>query len=158
MLKYDNYAITFSEFPNEISLYITITNCPIHCPGCNSKHLWKDTGKKLDWSSLNALIHSNNGITAVCLGGGDNSPKEIDKLAWHIKRSTNLKVCWYSGQDSISKYIDVRNFDAIKIGHFNGIPINNPDTNQRFYNLKCFDGEDGEGCVELIDNTKLFWK
>lgn len=158
MLKYDNYAITFSEFPNEISLYITITNCSIHCPECNSKHLWKDTGKDLNWSSLNALIHSNNGITAVCLGGGDNSPKEIDKLAWHIKRSTNLKVCWYSGRDSISKYIDVRNFDAIKIGHFNGTPINNPNTNQRFYNLKHFDGEDGKGCVELIDNTKLFWK
>lgn len=152
MLKYDNYAVTFQEVPNEICLYITITNCPIHCEGCNSKHLWEDTGKILDWASLNAIIHANKHVTYVVLGGGDSNPKEIDKLARHIKRSTNLKVCWYSGQDVISEDIDISNFDAIKIGHFNGIPINQKDTNQKFYEINKVEDK-----YVLIDKTYLFW-
>lgn len=151
MLKYNNYDITTSEIPEEISLYITITNCPIRCADCNSKHLWEDNGNPLEWSNLNTLIHINQGISCVCFGGGDNSPKEINNLAWHIKNSTKLKVGWYSGQDTISKDIDIANFDFIKVGHFNGIPINKEGTNQIFWKIQHF----GKN-FELIDQTKLF--
>lgn len=152
MLKYDNYAITFSEVPNETSLYITITNCPIKCHNCNSKHLWNDSGTPLTWDSLNAIIHINKGISCVVFGGGDSSPKDIDKLAWYIKRSTGLKVCWYSGADVISKDINVANFDYIKVGHFNGIPLNRKGTNQIFWKVEHYSNSK----FELIDQTKLF--
>lgn len=154
MLKFSNFSITFSEYPDEISLYITLTNCPIKCEGCNSKHLWEDTGYELNWSVLYAFISANKGITSVVFGGGDNDPKEIDRLAKLVKTRTNLKVCWYSGQNVISKHIDIANFDAIKIGPFNGIPIIDKNTNQRFYSIEHY----VNGKFELIDTTYKFWK
>lgn len=154
MLKFSNFSVTFSEYPDEISLYITLTNCPIKCEGCNSKHLWEDTGYELNWSVLYAFICANKGITSVVFGGGDNDPKEINELASLIKQKTNLKVCWYSGNNVISKYVDIANFDAIKIGSFNGVPITNKETNQRFYSIEHY----VNGKFELIDTTYKFWK
>jgi anaerobic ribonucleoside-triphosphate reductase activating protein len=61
-MKYLDYAITFSEFPDEIALCINISNCPHHCEGCHSPELWKDTGNILNKSSLSKLIESNKGI------------------------------------------------------------------------------------------------
>ena len=154
MLKYNNYAITFAEVPDEVCLYITFANCPIRCNGCNSKHLWEDIGVPLKWDNLNTIIHCNTGITCVVFGGGDNYPKEIDKLAAHVKKSTSLKVCWYSGQDSISKDINVANFDYIKVGHFNGTPINKEGTNQIMYQVNHL----VNGGFELINITNKFQK
>ena len=51
MLKYVNTAITFAEFPDEISLLINISNCPCHCKGCHSAYLAEDIGEPL----LNSL-------------------------------------------------------------------------------------------------------
>ena len=39
--------ITFSEVPDEISLCINISNCPIKCPDCHSKFLWENIGKEI---------------------------------------------------------------------------------------------------------------
>lgn len=154
MLKFSNFSVTFAEYPDEISLYITLTNCPIKCEGCNSKHLWGDTGYELNWSVLYAFICANKGITAVVFGGGDNSPKEVDKLAKKLKEKTKLKVCWYSGLDRIAKDIDIANFDAIKIGHFNGIPLNKEGTNQIFYEIEHL----SNGQFELVNSTYKFQK
>ena len=56
-MKYLNTAITFREFPDEISLCINITNCPFHCSGCHSPELWKDVGKELTIDELLNLIN-----------------------------------------------------------------------------------------------------
>ena len=64
MLKYVNTAITFAEFPDEISLLINISNCPCHCKGCHSAYLAEDIGEPLDYIALTKLIiDSNKGIT-----------------------------------------------------------------------------------------------
>ena len=47
MLKYYNYMVTFSEVPDEISLCINITGCPIRCTDCHSKFLWENIGKEI---------------------------------------------------------------------------------------------------------------
>ena len=63
----------------------------------------------------------------------------------------SIKVAWYSGRQELSKDIDVTNFDFIKLGPYqeeNG-PLNNPNTNQRFFQV--MNGE-------LIDITYKFWK
>ena len=65
MLKFCETSIVFQELPNEITLYITISNCPYNCNGCNSSYLQKDIGKKLDVEVLSELLIENDGITAV---------------------------------------------------------------------------------------------
>ena len=56
MLKYTNTQVVFREIPNEVTLAINISNCPIHCPDCHSKELWKNTGKDLSQRALERLI------------------------------------------------------------------------------------------------------
>ena len=36
MLKYAGYDIVFQEIPDEVTLAISLTNCPNRCPGCHS--------------------------------------------------------------------------------------------------------------------------
>jgi len=149
-MKYLNTMITFSEFPDEIALCINITNCSFHCPGCHSPELWEDIGTELTKEKLSTLIESSNGITCVGFMGG--TPKEVNSLGEYIKvKYPNLKVGWYWGGDEFPDEIESRNFDYIKIGHYDDDlgGIDNPKTNQRFYHMvKCM----------AIDCTSKFWK
>lgn len=162
MLKYVNTMVTFSEVPDEISLCIEISNCPCHCKNCHSPYLAEDIGKPLIYKDthnnrtvincnpLSELIEANNGITCVCLMGGDSNPEYINILGKVIKHH-HLKSAWYSGRQELSKDIELRNFDAIKLGGYNEAlgPLNYPTTNQKFY--KIINGE-------MYDYTYLFWK
>ena len=83
--------------------------------------------------------------------GGDSNPLEVDALAHFIKIYFPIKVAWYSGRQELSKYINLDNFDFIKLGPYieDLGPLNSKTTNQRFYKV-----EEGK----LIDITNLFWK
>lgn len=156
MLKYVDAKVTFAEIPNEITLCINISNCPIHCEGCHSKYLWEDIGEPLNLMHLTDLIDANTGISCVCIMGGDVNPSEVDYIAEDIKEYyPNLKVGWYSGKQSISKDIDVRNFDYIKTGPYieklGG--LDKKTTNQRMYRVDVIDDK-----VFLMDITAKFWK
>ena len=59
--------------PDEVTLYLTISNCPCRCKDCNSKYLWGDIGSELTIGELDKLISNNSGITAILFGGGDNN-------------------------------------------------------------------------------------
>ncbi len=143
--------VTFSEFPDEISLCINISNCPCHCVGCHSSYLAEDIGEPLLELTLHRLITENKGITCVGFMGGDIEPKSVNALAQYIKTEYNLKVGWYSGRQTLSKDIDYRLFDYIKIGPYieEYGPLNNPNTNQKMYLV-----DNGQ----LIDITSKFWK
>lgn len=151
-MKYYNTMVVFREVPDEITLAINITNCPCKCPSCHSKFLWGDTGTELDFKVINSLILANKGISCICFMGGDADPKYINELAKYVKENTTLKVAWYSGRDEISKDIDVKWFDFIKIGRYDDQygPLDKETTNQRFYYI----GKDSE----LIDRTNVFWR
>ena len=159
-MKYLDYAVTFREFPDEIALCINITNCPHRCSGCHSPELRNDIGKELTPRSLEKLIESNKGITCIGFMGGDANPKMINTLAAFIKNNYLIKVGWYSGNNDISKEIDVRWFDYIKVGPYikelGG--LDNPNTNQRFlakgYLLNKIDANSNM----LYDITYKFWK
>ena len=71
MLKYVDTAVTFAEFPNEVSLCINISNCNCFCDGCHSPYLSKDIGEVLSLERLQGLIESNKGITLVGFMWGD---------------------------------------------------------------------------------------
>ena len=137
MLKYVDTMVTFSEVPNEITLCINISNCPCHCKNCHSSYLAEDIGEGLTLDKIYKLIDNNEGITCVCFMGGDSSPKEIDMFARCIKDLYDIKVAWYSGKQELSKDINLKWFDFIKLGPYIEElgPLNSKTTNQRFYKV-----------------------
>lgn len=152
MLKFKEVKVVFREIPDEITLSINITNCPIHCKDCHSKHLWENIGSDLTITKLNHLVTENEGITCICFMGGDSNTNYLNNLAKYIKSNYNIKVGWYSGQDSIDNMINLEYFDYIKIGHFNGKPLNDKDTNQILYRIDKLDNK-----WELVDITNKLW-
>ena len=160
MLKYVDTKVTFAEVPNEISLCINISNCPCACKGCHSSYLAEDIGNKLNSDSIKELINNNKGITCICFMGGDSNPLEVDALAQFIKINYPIKTAWYSGRQELSKEIDLKNFDYIKLGPYIEElgPLNSKTTNQRFYEVVQVYYEDSTFGYELIDITYKFWK
>lgn len=161
MVKYVDTAVTFSEFPDEISLCINISNCPHKCKNCHSAYLQQDIGTVLDLYNLSNLIDANKGITCVGLMGGDRNPEEIDDIAQMIKAYyPELKVGWYSGNEEISKDINRSNFDFIKVGPYieelGG--LTSKTTNQRMYRVIPDIDKRGNRIYNLEDITHLFWK
>ena len=152
MLKFKEVKVVFREIPEEITLSINITNCPIKCKDCHSKHLWENIGSDLTITKLNHLITENEGISCVCFMGGDFDTNYLNNLAKYIKSNYNIKVGWYSGQDSIDNMINLEYFDYIKIGHFNGKPLNDKDTNQILYRIDKLDNK-----LELVNITNKLW-
>ena len=157
-MKYLDYAITFSEFPDEIALCINISNCHFHCPGCHSPELWEDKGIELNEKSLTELINKNSGISCIGFMGGE--PDAVNDLAQFVKDNWDLNVGWYTGYTKIPMDINPNNFDFIKVGTYikDRGPLDNPNTNQRYYvkgaHLNKMDANDNI----FYDMTDKFWK
>ena len=156
MLKYVDSKVTFTEIPDEITLCINISNCPCHCEECHSSYLAEDIGKSLNLEALTNLIDSNNGISCVCIMGGDANPSEVDDIAQDIKEYyPELKVAWYSGRQELSKEIELENFDYIKLGPYikDKGPLNCRTTNQVMLEIDVIQGK-----VFKKDITAKFWR
>ena len=154
MIKYVDTLVCFSEIPDEITLAINISGCPIRCPDCHSKYLWEDVGEPLNSDSLHHLIENNKGITCVSFMGGDSSPYEIKDLAMFVRVAyPKLKIAWYSGKETIPNGImlNIQDFDFIKLGPYKKEfgPLNNKNTNQRMYRVHN---------NKLEDITSKFWR
>ena len=147
--------VTFSEFPDEISLCINISNCKNHCANCHSQYLWKDIGEPLYLETLYALIDRNEGITCIGLMGGDAEPNYVNILAKAVKDLYNIKVGWYSGKSHLPSEIDLSNFDYIKLGNYDEKygPLNSRTTNQIMLEI---DNSCGKPITK--DITSKFWK
>lgn len=156
MLKYVDSKVTFTEIPDEITLCINISNCPCHCEECHSSYLAEDIGKSLNLEALTNLIDSNNGISCVCIMGGDANPSEVDDIAQDIKEYyPELKVAWYSGRQELSKEIELENFNYIKLGPYikDKGPLNCRTTNQVMLEIDVIQGK-----VFKKNITAKFWK
>ena len=160
MLKYVDTRVVFAEIPDEITLAINISNCPCHCKGCHSAYLAEDIGTILDREKLVNLIQENKGITCIAFMGGDSNPEELNDLAFCIRILSEYpyKVAWYSGRQDLSRDIDLRNFDYIKLGPYieEKGPLDNPNTNQKFYEV-CRISKFADKFA-LKDITSKFWK
>lgn len=152
MLKYSSFDIVFQEVPDEITLAINITGCPLHCSGCHSPWLWEDTGMPLDEPTLSQIIENYRGeITCVCFMGGDASPEKIGALSEHVRtRYPEIKTAWYSGRDTMPQEIPPQTFNYIKLGRYRATlgGLRSSKTNQRMYKIT----EDGK----MTDITALF--
>lgn len=117
MLKYYDYAVTFSEFPDEVALCVNITNCPGMCEQCSEPWLRLDIGSELTNEAIQNLINSHCYCTVFGLMGGDIDHEDIKRIADYIHANSNMKVGFYSGMDSID--IDLLPYiDLYKIGRW----------------------------------------
>lgn len=138
MLKYVSYDIVFREIPDETTLALNISGCPHRCSGCHSPWLQGDTGQPLTDEELAALLHRYGPtVTCVCFMGGDGEPDEVARLATLIRRTTSLKVGWYSGRVALPSDFPLRLFHYIKLGPYIDHlgPLFSPTTNQRLYRI-----------------------
>jgi len=160
MVKYCGHYITAQEVPDEISLVLSITNCPHHCEGCHSPWLQADIGDELTPEILRHLIKAyKDGITCVCFMGEGQDPEALNILMAHVQ-AYGLKVCLYSGQDIINDLSEFRCYplpDYIKTGSYKKElgGLNSPTTNQRMWKK---DGFTNDGIAVYMDITAWFWR
>ena len=103
---YPEPTVVFSEVPDEVSLAISITGCPRHCPDCHSKYLWEYSGDLL-LENLDALIVKYlPHITCVCFMGEGQNPTQL-REALQIVRCHGLKTCLYSGCERVEPFHDL---------------------------------------------------
>lgn len=147
-LKYVDSRVTFSEFPEEISLTLSISGCPCNCKNCSSDYLKTDIGTELTFEELDKLIKANSSISCLGFLGGDNNHQELVELAKYVKSKYNIKIGFYSGFD----YIDISlipYIDYYKIGRWifpegekkswwkkNCGPISFPFSNQLMFKIE----------------------
>ena len=144
-MKYVDTKVVFREVPDEITLAVNISGCPVGCKGCHSKYLAGDIGEPLDESSLSALIEANPGISCVSLMGGDADPSFVAVLCRSVKTlHPELKTCWYSGRGLEQAGEVLPWLDFIKVGPYDeqAGPLDSPTTNQRFYRVNNEELED----------------
>jgi len=138
MLHYSYSQVVLQEVPDEISLAISISGCPMKCKGCHSSFTWKKKlGKKLTSKEMKSLINKNKHITCVLFYGGDWDIIHLKRLI-KIVKDKNLKVCLYTGREL--NYFDfefISSIDYIKTGRYieklGGITSNT--TNQKFFEI-----------------------
>lgn len=148
MLHYANYDVVFSEIPDETTLAINLTNCPFRCEGCHTPELQHAGGFQLTNVKLCSLIKKHEGITCVCLMGGDANPNGvlslIETVKYHMPNKPewmkSLKYAWYSGSEKLPRveHIDMySSLDYIKLGPYKEElgGLDSPTTNQRLYEV-----------------------
>ena len=155
MLKYVDTKEVFAEIPDEITLAISISGCPIRCKGCHSTYLWENIGEPLTIDALSLMLTAHRGITCVCFMGGDNSPSEIDQLARWVKANSTIRTAWYSGCDEPSAEVSLSNLDYLKTGPYiaQAGPLSSPTTNQVLWRVR--HTEEGNNLENI---THRFWK
>ena len=152
MLKFYNYDVVFQEIPDEVTLAVNLTGCPVHCPGCHSPHLWKDIGDPLDEAALRAIHAEYAGeVTCIALMGGDADPAAVERLCAFIKEEMGLRSAWWSGRDALPADSSLSHYDYVKTGPYVDAlgGLKSRGTNQRLYRVR-------EGKLE--DITYRFWR
>lgn len=157
MLKYIYCKEIFSEVPWELTLGISISGCQIHCKGCHSRELWEDKGTPLTIEELQSLLDKHQGITCLCLLGGEHDIDSLTELFMYAHE--RIKTAWYCGLDMIPKdKVSILEYlDFVKIGHYDQElgGLDSPTTNQKFYKLESHSNNDS---VKVTDITSIFHK
>lgn len=141
MVKYIDTFIGLREIPDEITLCINISNCPLRCENCHSSYLRKDIGEDLTQKSLKELLDKNTGVSCVCFMGHENLEglKFLNEIIcpWISTNYPDLKIGVYSGFDDI-KLEEYNNFNYIKVGRYdeNLGGLDKLTTNQRLFYKK----------------------
>lgn len=134
MLRYSFPQIVLQEVPDEISLALSISGCPLKCRGCHSAFTWDQTfGDDLTDEVLHDLIKKHKHISCVLLYDGLHNVDRLIEL-FNIVKSYELKTALYTGLDSISPELE-KVVDYLKVGPYIKElgNLQQPTTNQRMY-------------------------
>lgn len=147
---YYNPQITFREVPDEISLtFPCLCYEKEHCSlDCNSKFCWKENWKDklniLHCEVIEEYYLHNNGVTCITIMTSLCFFYLKNILRKFKLKYPGIKTCLYIGKDweELIFTKDFREFDFgvldyVKIGRFKKEygPLDNPNTNQRFYKI-----------------------
>lgn len=154
-MKFVDVKEVFAEIPDEITLAISISGCPIQCKGCHSQYLWEDVGQELSTEVLSELLRKHLGVSCLCLMGGDQDPAEVNRLLRHVRENSSIRTAWYSGRKDLDEGMELCNLDYVKLGPWVAErgPLSSRDTNQRLYRIT----REGDG-YRYEDLTPRFWK
>lgn len=152
MLRYVGFDVVFQEFPDEVSMAVNISGCPVHCPGCHSKYLWDEVGEELTTEAIDQMMGQCIGVTCVGFMGGDNDTDRLQELLAYMRRDyPNIRLGWYSGRAKLPEGFDLSLVDYVKLGPYveklGG--LRSEQTNQRLYRVEE---------KKLCDITDCFWK
>lgn len=142
MIKYLDYSVYTKEVPDELSLGISISGCPIQCKGCHSTHTWdRNKGKELSGNNLIRLFYPYHRLVSCLLFFGGEWDNSLIQIINTFKSRFNHKIALYTGctLEEILNRSDklINHLDYIKVGPYISKygPINNLSTNQRMYKL-----------------------
>lgn len=138
ILYFSNPQIVLQEVPNEISLALSISGCPMACKGCHSKFTWqKNYGQELTDATLVDLITKNKHISCILFYGGEWQKNRLIEL-FSICKNFNKKICLYTGLDYEKVSNDlIAKLNFIKTGRYMESlgGLDKKTTNQKFYKL-----------------------
>ena len=140
-LYYSYAQIVLQDIPDEISLALSISGCPLRCKGCHSSFTHNPKfGSLLTDQELHQLIQKNKYITTVLFYGGEWNPIRLIQLL-QIVKEYNLFTALFSGPEP--EHIDqqiLQHLDILKVGPY--IPelggLTSSQTNQRYIDPKVY--------------------
>jgi len=138
MLNYSYPQIVVTEIPDEISLALSISGCPLRCPNCHSKETYpNDFGKQLDSFEMERLLDKNKLISCVLFYGGEWDKYALINLL-NIVKNRGYKTALYTGLEvgEIPRTI-YQMLDYIKVGSYIEElgTLRDSNTNQRLIEL-----------------------
>lgn len=133
-------SVVLQELPGHISLAWAIRGCPLGCKGCSYKSLEKYGWYDLRLEEYESILDAHRGLaSSVTFMGGEwvaDFPRYLQEA-----RERDYKTCLYTGREIKEVSTDIlASLDFIKTGSWQGIPITEAGSNQRFYSLP--DGKD----------------
>lgn len=151
MLYYQGYTVSFQEVPDEISLVISIADCPHRCPGCHSPQLQKPEGRDLLPDLPKMIREYGDVITCVCFMGEGQDDIALSVCHDFVK-ALGYKTCMYAGGADLHGC----DWDYFKAGPYieSRGPLTSRTTNQRMFRLDWKAKSPDEG---IIDITDRFW-
>ena len=126
----------FIEIPGQISLNIYTQGCTCGCVGCHNEEIWSFKGGfKFDKEYIKKLMPKRTLCKWICwLGGNPTEQNDLGEICQYIKENYNFKICVYTGH--LFKTIDkntLKYIDMVVDGKWEGIPVIEPNTNQKIY-------------------------
>lgn len=154
MLRYTEFGLSRIEVPDEASICIYLSGCPINCKNCHYPELQSpESGLILSHHFEDIISLYKSQASCVCfMGEGDLSElsrNEILQYVGYIK-NMELKTCLYSGRDvCLEDWMYV--FDYVKLGSYREEygALDEKTTNQRLFRINKLD---------IKDITYKFWE
>lgn len=128
--------IYLQEVPDEISLGVSISGCPLACKNCHSKETWNpEFGELFTFEKLDSLLERHKHVSCFLIYDGFHYVEEYKKIFTYIK-TKGLKTALYTGLEVHNIDPDLIDLcDYLKVGPYKEElgNLNSETTNQRMY-------------------------